>query len=121
MQGTARAVFLHCSLVFFCLAQRFRIAFQLGMMLQSLLKPVDIPLRPRNIHCLTAYLANQLRFLQPPLLFLLIKYRIDAAVRIVGVPAQVINILLLFVRFSDGYAAIRDCRLRGALGMAVIA
>ncbi|CNI85822.1 Uncharacterised protein [Yersinia frederiksenii] len=54
------------------------------------------------------------------MLFLFIKYRADAAVGILGVAAQVFNILLLFILVTDGDSAIRDCRLSGALGMAVI-
>ncbi|WP_186377377.1 hypothetical protein, partial [Yersinia thracica] len=49
-------------------------------------------LRAHDITDLTTYLTNQLCFLQPVLLFLFIKYRADAAVGMVGIAAQVIDI-----------------------------
>ncbi|CNG83458.1 Uncharacterised protein [Yersinia pseudotuberculosis] len=80
-----------------------------------------LALRGGNIQRLTAYLANQLHFFQPVLLFLFIKNRPDTAVGIPGVPAQVINILLLILRVANGNRALTHCRLRGAFSISAIA
>ncbi|CNI79651.1 Uncharacterised protein [Yersinia intermedia] len=121
LQRTAGAVFLHFGFVFFCLTQGFRIAFQRRIGLQRGFQTDDIPLRARDIHRLTTNLANKLRFSQPVLLFLLIKDRADAAVGVVGITAQVIDILLLFTGIADSDSAIADRRLRSTIGMTIIA
>ncbi len=64
------------------------------------------------IHRLTAYLANELRFFQAVLFFFFIKYRPDAAVGIVGVAAQVSDILLLFIRVTNGDGAGNHCAIQ---------
>ncbi|CNF84065.1 Uncharacterised protein [Yersinia bercovieri] len=87
------------------------------MAFQSLLKPEDIPLRARNIHRLRTNFSYQLRRLQPVLLFLFIKYWPDAAIGVVGIPAQVIDTLLLFIGITDGDVALRYRRLSGAFRM----
>ncbi len=64
------------------------------------------------IHRLTAYLANELRFFQAVLFFFFIKYRPDAAVGIIGVAAQVIDILLLFIRVTNDDGAGNHCAIQ---------
>ena len=60
-----------------------------------------VALRPRNISDLRPYLPDKLRFLQAPLLLLLVKYRAQAVRRVLRVPAQRRYILLLPVCFMS--------------------
>ena len=65
-------------------------------------------IRHYDITHLTANLADNLRFLQTLLFFLLVKYRCNAAVGVFRVPAEPGNILLLTLLITDNEISAAD-------------
>jgi hypothetical protein len=68
------------------------------MLVLCLLQAIDITLGADNIHRLPGDFADQLRLLQPVLLFLLVEDRPNTAIGVIRIPAQRIHILLLVGR-----------------------
>ncbi|MOA03039.1 hypothetical protein D3C78_1225220 [compost metagenome] len=111
----AGAVFLHLGLIFRRFTQRFRI--QPRMLVLCLLQAIDITLGADNIHRLPGDFADQLRLLQPVLLFLLVEDRPDTAIGVIRIPAQRIHILLLVGPIANNHATARHRSLGRAFCM----
>ncbi|CAD5358826.1 protein of unknown function [Enterobacter cancerogenus] len=84
------------------------------------LQPFCLSISVRNIRRLRANLTNQLHFLQALLLLLLVKYRADAAVRMIRITAQVSHILLLVLLIANDERPLAHRRLGRAFRVTTV-
>ncbi|CAI1228505.1 Uncharacterised protein [Serratia liquefaciens] len=87
------------------------------MLVLCLLQAIDITLGADNIHRLPGDFADQLRLLQPVLLFLLVEDRPNTAIGVIRIPAQRIHILLLVGPIANNHATARHRSLGRAFCM----
>ncbi|XIV53773.1 hypothetical protein AB2E30_10225 [Escherichia coli] len=106
LRRTARTVAFHDLSVFRSLPQ-LCIAHA-RMLFPGCFHRFSFAIRHYDITHLTANLADNLRFLQTLLFFLLVKYRCNAAVGVFRVPAEPGNILLLTLLITDNEISAAD-------------
>ena len=94
---------------------------QVRVRLTRFLQRINLALRSGDVCHLPADITDGAHLRKTLLLLLLVKYRADAVVRMLRIPAQVSHILLLVRGITDGDVTPAHCRLRRAFRMTAAA